>query len=554
MNQTTDAIAIFGPLWKRKWVILAVGILVAAGTYLYYKQATKVYLAETKLYLGAGAEEPGGSERGGGKSGKVNAAEQATIVNSIVAEEVRKRLRAQGRSGILHGAKVRAKAAEKSLFINISAEAHTARGAALLANAAAQGYVRRQVSSHARAIRTQLAITRRQLARIEAASATQAAQRGSKSGAKGSSGSSSGPTSTANILQIANLNSHINELESQLGSSSARQLNPAKPELARLIAPTPRKNAIFGFLIGIVLASIGAYLVDRLDRRLRSLAGMEEVFGTQILTALPKVKRPIVSREGRPAPSRRLLEALRRLHTTLSLGPILKREGAPGGLILFLSPDPGDGKSTLVADLAIVQRDAGARVLVLDANLRRPAQAKLLATDATQGLADVLTGTRVLEEVLQPVMPALQPPGGESRSSAASPATVTELRTGGSLTLLAGGQALANPPAMLASEAMADLLRELADEFDVVLIDASSPIEVSDPMPLLALVSGVIVIGRVGHTREASAQRLAQMLHNDSFAPTLGIVANCASPKDIERYGLSTSRNGRVWGVKLTER
>jgi len=73
-------------------------------------------------------------------------------------------------------------------------------------------------------------------------------------------------------------------------------------------------------------------------------------------------------------------------------------------------------------------------------------------------------------------------------------------------------------------------------------------------MPLLALVSGVIVIGRVGHTREASAQRLAQMLHNDSFAPTLGIVANCASPKDIERYGLATSLNGRVWGVKLTGR
>ena len=56
------------------------------------------------------------------------------------------------------------------------------------------------------------------------------------------------------------------------------QLNPAKPELARVLAPTPRKNAIFGFLIGIVLAAIGAYLLQRFDRRLRSLAGMEEVF------------------------------------------------------------------------------------------------------------------------------------------------------------------------------------------------------------------------------------------------------------------------------------
>src|SRR5439155_16385078 len=99
------------------------------------------------------------------------------------------------------------------------------------------------------------------------------------------------------------------------------------------------------------------------------------------------------------------------------------------------------------------------------------------------GPTDVLIGPHTLEEVRQPVAPAIQPSGEEPRSSAASSATATELRTGGSLSLLASGQAPANPPAMLANEAMADLLRELADEFDVVLIDASSPIEVSDPIP-----------------------------------------------------------------------
>jgi len=115
MNQTTDAIAIFGPLWKRKWVILAVGVLVAAGTYLYYRQTTKVFLAETKLFLGASAEEQGTSERGTSKSPKVNATEQATIINSIVVEEVRRRLRAQGTTGDLHGGKVRAKLAVHAL-------------------------------------------------------------------------------------------------------------------------------------------------------------------------------------------------------------------------------------------------------------------------------------------------------------------------------------------------------------------------------------------------------------------------------------------------------
>jgi len=125
MNQTTDATAILAPLWKRKWLILAVAVLVAGGTYLYYRQTTKVYLAETRLYLGAGAEEQAPTERSRSNAPKVIATEQATIINSIVVEEVRKRLRAQGRQQLLHGSKVRAKASEISQFVNISAEAHT---------------------------------------------------------------------------------------------------------------------------------------------------------------------------------------------------------------------------------------------------------------------------------------------------------------------------------------------------------------------------------------------------------------------------------------------
>ena len=84
-------------------------------------------------------------------------------------------------------------------------------------------------------------------------------------------------------------------------------------------APNPRKNAIFGFVLGLVLASIAVYVLSRFDKRLRSLRGVEEAFGAPVLTALPKVRRPIVRREGLPAPSRVLLEPLQRLHTGLRL-------------------------------------------------------------------------------------------------------------------------------------------------------------------------------------------------------------------------------------------
>ena len=57
MNETTDATAIFAPIWRRKWLILLAGLVVAAGSYLYFKRETPTYSATTQVYLGAGAEE-----------------------------------------------------------------------------------------------------------------------------------------------------------------------------------------------------------------------------------------------------------------------------------------------------------------------------------------------------------------------------------------------------------------------------------------------------------------------------------------------------------------
>jgi Mrp family chromosome partitioning ATPase len=121
---------------------------------------------------------------------------------------------------------------------------------------------------------------------------------------------------------------------------------------------------------------------------------------------------------------------------------------------------------------------------------------------------------------------------------------VVESRSAGSISVLASGGAVSNPPALLASQTMLDLLRSVAEDFDYVLIDAPPPLEVSDVMPLLNAVDGIVLVARVGHTREASAQRLMQLLARASSAPLIGMVANCVPRKDIARYGLSS-------GVKL---
>ncbi len=572
MNETSDATSILLPLWRRKWLILAVGIVVGVASYFYYKGATRVYQSTTQVYLGASSEEQAPGEKFNTKGQATAVANQVQIINSIVIEQVRQAERKKDKA-LVRSAKIRAKAPEKSEFIAITVEAHTAKGAALLANATARAFIRRQHASRTRATERAIAITRRQLNRIEAASVPKAAPTKTSSEAttgEGTTGKAEAgkaeagkakeaapvkAQSTSSVLQAAALNSKINQLEASLGVAGAQQIQPATPVKAVLLSPKPRKNAIFGFVVGLVLAAIAAYALGRFDRRLRSLASLESVFAVQTLAGFPQVRRPIVRRDGEPAPSRFLVEPLRRLHTSLQLAVTPDpRRSRPSRTVLFVSADAGDGKSTLLADLALVARDSGDRVVVVEANFRRPAQARLLGVDGTQGLAEVLTGKLTAGQAMQrvqPIAPAelAEPPGA---IASAPVATLVQSRETSSLFLLAGGGSVANPPALLGHAAMADLLRSLSDEFDYVLIDAPSPLEVSDAIPLLKLADGVVIVGRAGHTRETSAQRLVQLLAQSDVRP-LGIAANCLRRGEMERFGFA-SGNGRSLTGRLMGR
>jgi Mrp family chromosome partitioning ATPase len=134
----------------------------------------------------------------------------------------------------------------------------------------------------------------------------------------------------------------------------------------------------------------------------------------------------------------------------------------------------------------------------------------------------------------------------------ASVVTVLNSRSTGSLSVLLGDRGVANPPALLAEPAMAALVRSSAEEFDHVLIDAPPPLMVSDAMPLLAVVDGIVLVARMGHTREASAKRLVQLLAGTPSAPIIGVVANDVSRADLKRYGFSLGypRRGLLAGLR----
>lgn len=520
-DTTTDAARVFAPLWKGKWIILLVGIAVGAGTYFYYKHQPASYAAKTLLYLG-GTSESAAATPGQGKtalSGRELTNQVELINSSLVGGPVRKGLRAEGNLAAAR-AKAKATASASSSFITITAEAHTPRAAIALANAYAAVYIARERANYYRSIKNALSNARQQLRRLETP-----APKGK--GAKGSSASSA--------LQAATLASKINQLETELASfAGVEQVTPAKATGLPL-SPAPKKNAIFGFVLGMLLAAVAVYVISQFDRRLGSLSDIEGTFQAQVLTALPKVRSPVVRPDGERAPARPLLEPLRRLHTTLQLGDVLGRDGAPRSIV-FVSADMGDGRSTLVTNLARVQRDSGARVAVIEADFRRPTLGRMLDVSSPHGLGEVLTGRVTLEEAMRTVEAPL--PARDAGAAQAAPvSTVVTTRNTGALSVLLSGEQVDNPPALLASQEMADLLRTVYEEYDYVLIDAPPPLAVSDVMPLLPLVDGIVIVARVGHTRDQSAERLVQVLGRTASAPLLGVVANCVTQKDIERYG-----------------
>lgn len=526
MNQTTDATNVLAPIWRRKWLILIVAVLVAVASYLHYKAEPTVFTEKTQIYLGAGSENQAVLNNTLGKQtlSQTALANQAALINSTIGEAVHKKFRREHNATAAKG-KVKAKATASTDFIELTAEARTPRATAEIANAYAQAYVARHQRNYERSVRTAIATVKAQIARIEAAAAA-AAKR-----AKGKSSNSS-----ASTLQTAALQTKLNNLESDLGVSGVQQIGVARPARAELVGPQPKKNAIFGFVLGLVLSTLAVYIASRFNRRLRSLSDIESVFGLPILAAVPMARNPIVRRDGEVRTSKQLSEPLRRLHTTLRLGA--NGEGAPRS-ILFLSADPGDGKSTMAAALALVQRDANERSILVEADFRRPVQARLLGLDrnAPSGLSAVLVGSTLASGAMVRVSSAGAPPAtGATQHGDGGVATAVSAG-GGSVTVLLGGNDVANPPALLASPQMAELVRSLSSEFDDVLVDAPPPLQVSDVMPLLNEVDGIVIVARIDHTRDTSARRLMDLLERTPSAPVLGIVANAARRRDSERYG-----------------
>ena len=246
--------------------------------------------------------------------------------------------------------------------------------------------------------------------------------------------------------------------------------------------------------MALVLGILLSYLFDRRDRRIRSLAELEPLFEVPVLATVPHVRRAEPKRKdpgGVPAP-------LRESHRTLRVNLDIARGLRHSKVILVTSALPGEGKSTIVRNLAITYREAGARVAIIEADLRKPALAAKLGVDPGPGLSEALAGDA--EPHMQRV-----PDGAEHLNGG-----------GGRLDVLVAGTDPTVPTVLLTGERMRHLIAGVVPAYDLVLVDSPPALVVSDALALLAVVDGAIIVARAGTITPPAASRLRRTVERVS--------------------------------------
>jgi len=321
------------------------------------------------------------------------------------------------------------------------------------------------------------------------------------------------------------------QFDSALAGGGAQLVTPASVPLEPF-APSPIRDGVLAVVLGLMLGVGLAFLLDHLDDSIKAKDDFERaVPGVGVLGLIPLVPDWKSKAESRVVslsePNSPATEAYRTLRTSIQFLGIDRQVR----LVQVTSASAQEGKSTTLANLAVAFASSGLRTIAVCCDLRRPRLHEFFHVNNEVGFTSVLLGNVALSQALQPVL-------GQDR-----------------LLVLASGPLPPNPAELLSSSRTADLLRNLASQADIVLIDSPPVLPVTDALILSQRVDTTVIVSSVGMTTRKAAARAVEMLHQVN-APLVGAVLNGVSEEG--GYGTYSSRyyttaNGSADGVPQNE-
>jgi tyrosine-protein kinase Etk/Wzc len=289
----------------------------------------------------------------------------------------------------------------------------------------------------------------------------------------------------------------------------------------RPVKPKKAQNLLLGLLFGMALGIGLAFFMEYLDDTIKNAEEAKRAIGLPLLATIPNIASRQPELNG-SAPDRDTLvtktepksmaaEAFRSLRTNLHYTAINKEKK----IMLFTSTFAREGKSTITANEAVVISQTGAKVLIVDCDLRRSSLHEKLGHSKTPGLTEILTGDVTFEK---------------AKHNTGIP----------NLDLISAGTTPPNPSELLGSEAMRQFLITQRDKYDYILIDAPPVLAVTDA-PVLATISDIVIlIMEAGRVPVKAAQHVRETLAALQVSVG-GLVINDKTGKG-ETYGYYGSR------------
>lgn len=489
---------------RRGWLILLAALIAAAGAYYLAKRGVPVYQATAEVLL---------------RSSIAPTADQTPPVSVDVDTELRVlrglAVQQQARTILPHVAPISGASVSSTSSFTVSASSTDPQLAADSANAYANAYIKVRQTDTVNGV---LAAREQIQARITAVQHQIDALGPPTTGAKGdSTPSASDVQRSALQSQLATYQIQSNELQAQVANLTAGAvvLNPAtRPSTP--IAPRPFRSALEGAAGGLIIGLGLAFLLEYLDDTLQATEALERLGGgLPVLGIIPTMssrrERTRPNLVVQSSPSSPAAEAFRYLRTSLTFLSLDR----PVSVIHVTSPSSRDGKTTVVANLAVAMAQAGQRVAVVDLDLRRPRIHEFFGLSNDVGFTSVAVGDAPLSAALRPA------PGIDG------------------LAVLTAGPHNANPSELLSSKRAEETIAMLRAKGWLLILDSPPLVPVADASVVSARADASVLVTSAGLTKKHEVKRSLEVL-TQVRAPLVGTVLNRAGTKRHYYYYASS--------------